>query len=154
MIVSPHLHKLMLWGSTSLVQQSTCWSLCQVDVKEKLTSLVRNGPAQSFGANRVDAVVCFFTCILIFFWSFHYLPQWILPCRTYTMHKFITHEAISAKLFNMSHSSASGTLLPWQNVLTNSAQSLALLVKRLEMDFQGMPVKGRKAWGVKDVDPW
>lgn len=29
MIVSPHLHKLMLWGSTSLVQQSTCWSLCQ-----------------------------------------------------------------------------------------------------------------------------
>lgn len=70
------------------------------------------------------------------------------------MHKFITREAISAKLFNMSHSSASGTLLPWQNVLTNSAQSLALLVKRLEMDFQGMPVKGRKAWGVKDVDPW
>ena len=62
--MSPHLHKLM--GKHESGTAINLLKFAPVDVKEKLTSLVRNGPAQSFGANRVDAVVCFFTCILIF----------------------------------------------------------------------------------------
>lgn len=74
--------------------------------------------------------------------------------RTFTMQKFITHECISSKLFNAKHSSATGTLMPWANVLTNSEPSLTLLLKRLESDYMGIQSKSRKAWGLKDVASW
>ena len=70
------------------------------------------------------------------------------------MPKFLTHDALSADLFNAAHSTGTGSFQPWKDVLTNTETLLLKLVKRMETDWLALPPRSRKAWNCKDVDFW
>ena len=80
------------------------------------------------------------------------LNQWIWPCRTHTMSRFVTHEAIASNVLNTSHCSASGVTIPWQHHLTNSDRLLELLVSRMESDWTALAPKMRKPWSAASLE--
>ena len=70
------------------------------------------------------------------------------------MPKFITHEAISNGSMNLGYTGGFGPLLPWQEALRNSIETLDLMMLRMKMDYEGIQAKQRKPWGHKDVEAW
>jgi hypothetical protein len=76
-----------------------------------------------------------------------------LARRTFTMPKFITHEAIASGLLNLNHCSAIGVTLPWQHHLTNNEKILDLIVRRMEADWTALKPQMRKAWGPTTLEP-
>ena len=58
--------------------------------------------------------------------------------------RFISHDSIASNMFNDDYCSANGTLEPWQQQLTNSADLIAILVDRMQADYLGTHVKLRK----------
>lgn len=49
--------------------------------------------------------------------------------------------------------SATGVFAPWKAELTNSEELTQVLLTRLEMDWLALPVKQRKAWSPKELEP-
>ena len=74
--------------------------------------------------------------------------------RTFTMPKFVTHEAIASDLLNLNHCSASGVTLPWQHHLTNTEKVLDLMVRRMETDWTSLKPQMRKAWNPTTLEPY
>ena len=74
--------------------------------------------------------------------------------RTFTMPKFVTHEAIASDLLNLNHCSASGVTLPWQHHLTNTEKVLDLMVRRMETDWTSLKPQMRKAWDPTTLEPY
>lgn len=74
------------------------------------------------------------------------------PLRVHGQPKFVTHEALADNILNLGHSTASGYLLPWKAVLTNTDRVLDLVLVRMETDFVNTTPKMRKAWGSKDLE--
>ena len=68
------------------------------------------------------------------------------------MHRFLTHDAIQGGVFNRDFCSAAGQLTSWSKELTNSPQTLNLLVQRLEADWLALNRKSRKPWPYAYVD--
>ena len=113
-------------------------------IRNKLTGLVRLDfrESQTKGIIRIADSLYGAFCFSIFL---------VMP-RKFTMPKFINHESLAADLFNLKHSTASGTLQPWAKYLTNSEELLALLVDRMESDWTSLAPKMRRAWGAKEID--
>ena len=72
--------------------------------------------------------------------------------RSYTLSRFLTHDAIGQGIFNRSTCTAQAAESEWQEVLTNSEPVLALLLERMEDDYCALNVKQRKAYGYKEVE--
>ena len=82
-----------------------------------------------------------------------------LPClfcellsRQFTMHKFLTHEAIAAGCFNVGECCASATQSAWHESLTLTESNIQLLVCRLSSDYSRVAAKMRKVWTSKEID--
>ena len=65
--------------------------------------------------------------------------------------KFVTHESIAAGCFSRNFAAALPAQAAWQEELTASEQSLALLCERMERDYAGLHPKMRKTWQIRDV---
>eukprot|EP00435_Cladocopium_sp_Y103_P048874 s2636_g14.t1 len=68
------------------------------------------------------------------------------------MQKFLHHEPIAAGVFNMGHVTGSSTLEVWEPFLANTAQSLVLLVERMEGDYLALSPKMRKIYRQSDIE--
>ena len=74
-----------------------------------------------------------------------------LPGRTFTMHRFITHDPVAVGWFNMGKSSATNAFSQWENELVNTEEVLHLLCDRLLADYESLSLKMRRPWTAKDV---
>ena len=69
------------------------------------------------------------------------------------MPRFINHDAIADGYFNTSYTGGTAAFTPWKTALTNSKQSLMLMLVRMEKDYAAMAPKMRRAWGSKEIEP-
>ena len=72
--------------------------------------------------------------------------------RQHSQVRFISHEPLASGLLNTTFNGAGGGLAPWDSQLQNSVASVNLLVDRLKSDFEGLSVKMRRPYGLKDVE--
>ncbi|CAJ1353318.1 unnamed protein product [Effrenium voratum] len=72
--------------------------------------------------------------------------------RTHSMPKFIAHEGIAHGIFNSTYTSATASLVPWHQFLSNNDELLDLLCTRLENDWVSLSTKMRKAWTLRDIE--
>ena len=70
------------------------------------------------------------------------------------MPKLISHEPLASNLFNTNHSGAVGQLASWDGHMTNSQESVLLMVKRMRCDYEGVAVKMRKPFGSKEIETY
>ena len=82
----------------------------------------------------------------------HCAPLACKPFRTYSMAKFVTHEAIAAGWFNVGHSSTTTVMSSWETELCSTEQILDLLLNRMIKDFESLAPRMRKAWTSRDLD--
>ena len=70
------------------------------------------------------------------------------------MHRFMTHEPLEKSMFNRDFTSGVGALSPWAEELRNRPPVTALLLQRLQSDYERLNPKMRKAYNGEDVDAW
>lgn len=68
------------------------------------------------------------------------------------MPKFLNHDGIAAGIFNRDFSSASGIHVAWDRDLLNSPQILAIMMQRMNRDFENLAVKMRKPWSQSTLE--
>lgn len=82
----------------------------------------------------------------------------MFPCdytilvRTFSFGKFITHDAIASKWFNIDHVSTIPSMTAWDLDLVNTLPVLELMLDRMQGDFETLTVKMRRPWGSKEIE--
>lgn len=69
------------------------------------------------------------------------------------MQRYITHEPLSAGIFNRDFNGATTSCQSWNTELQNSCKALALMCQRMQSDFVGLHPKMRKPWTLRDLEP-
>lgn len=68
------------------------------------------------------------------------------------MPKFLNHDGIERGVFNGTFSGATGNFTAWERDLANTPKIVEILRERMRSDWEALPVKMRKPWGVQALD--
>ncbi len=70
----------------------------------------------------------------------------LLQLRKFSMHRFLTHDAIAQGIFNRDCCTAGATMTAWQEQLVNTTDVLKLMCQRMDQEFNNTPLRFRKPW--------
>ena len=67
------------------------------------------------------------------------------------MPRFINHDGIAEGIMNDGYCSGTGPHASWKVQLTNTIDTLHLMLTRIESDWASLTPKARRPWNLKDL---